>query len=284
MKIFGRDTWATGKALGGSKAVVLITLPKSGSMFLYHTLQMTYGLETRQHFGGEFPDVEYNRNIISEMIGGPAFISQTHARASRHNLAVLDHFIDRAVVQVRDPRQALLSFVHMLDSHTKNSPLDRAIFNVDEAYYALSLGERISHQIEATFPDMVLWLQQWAQALTQPHKCQFLLSRFDDFAADPDGTIHEVAAYFGLPRAELSHPDTKRAHFRKGDTGEWRQVFTQDQIDKTTGMIPREVWELLGAAVPDGLAPGSGPGAAKQELELRDPLATADALSADATR
>jgi Sulfotransferase domain len=193
----------------GFRPVVLITLPKSGSMYLYHTLRLSYDLVTSQHFGGEFPHVELNRNLVSELLNSHKAISQTHIGPSHHNLAVLDHYFDLAVIHVRDPRQALLSWVHSIVNLMQNSAIDHKIFGFESGYFDLPLSARIDREIDRFYPAMIDWLTAWANVIDHQldHSCNFIVTHFEDMAKDPPAAARHIADAFGLPKRELAYPD-----------------------------------------------------------------------------
>jgi Sulfotransferase domain len=228
------------------RPVVLITLPKSGSMYLYHTLQLSYDLKTFPHFGGEFPNVELNRNLVHELLVARG-ISQTHIAPSRHNLIVMNHFFDRAVVHVRDPRQALLSWVHSAELLMRDSVLDHQLFGFDASFFNAPLSERIDREVDRFYPHLIEWLHSWMTELRdRSRSCLYLLTSHEQMVGNPPAMAMKLAYFFNLPPRDLIFPDNKTSHFRVGKTDEWREAFTLSQQERVNALLTDELRKFYG--------------------------------------
>ncbi len=224
--------------------VVLITLPKSGSMYFLRTLTRAYSLPPYQRFGGIFPNLLLDRRAMREMAehGG---ITLNHVPPSDYNISVLNYYFDRIALHVRDPRQALLSWVHHVRDRVRTDRLDCMLFGLPADYFDRSPGEQIDFQIDTFLPKLVRWLEEWSQCLDAARLSgNVLLTRFEDFRTDSQQAVAKIAAFFGFewpPPGALPVFDNEAIHFRSGLADEWRTVFTPDQVSRANRIVPPSI-------------------------------------------
>ena len=148
----------------GIPPIMVVTLPKSGSVYIQNNLSNTLGVPHIQISLARFP----NDYILSESLkifamGGA--VSQTHLDPSTENLAILHNTgIRRIHVHVRDPRQATVSWAKYLANevigklshqrHLADPPLPKGFDD---------LPENIKYEWFATnhYPSCIRWIAQW---------------------------------------------------------------------------------------------------------------------------
>ncbi|MBS0624217.1 MAG: hypothetical protein JSS62_06325 [Verrucomicrobia bacterium] len=97
--------------------IFINTMPKSGSVYIISVLE-----QSLKHFGYQFTRVSQLRFhddymdplMILRMINVP-FYAQGHVDATDYNLDVLAIYFPRFILNVRDPRQAMLSWLHHIE-------------------------------------------------------------------------------------------------------------------------------------------------------------------------
>jgi hypothetical protein len=95
-------------------SLLLNTLPKSGSVFLMHTLSETLGCG-RLHLGNMYSLIDQISLEKMRAFAKGGWVVQDHLAPSLENLQILRHFGCSMVLHVRDPRQAMVSWLHHLD-------------------------------------------------------------------------------------------------------------------------------------------------------------------------
>ena len=171
--------------------------------------------------------------------GGACYV--THLNATPENVANLKTAgITRAMVHVRDPRQALVSFVHHLMKYQDHLPRSaygdfRELPFADQIDWVLENGEY--------YYDTIEWLERWLDAATE---IDVHFSTFEQFREHPDRVIDECLTFYGgdprwFQRDEVFvQQQGVDYHFRLGETAEWRRVMTTRQIERVeAGLSPR---------------------------------------------
>jgi hypothetical protein len=150
-----------------------------------------------------------------------------------------------AIYVVRNPFDVAISF-----SHHYQVSLDRAIESLAEPNYFLPAQ---SNQIEQYLGSWSRHVNSWTKA---PGLTRHTL-RYESMMAAPLNTFAELVRFLGLPadadrlkravafsdfkelsrqerggRFVESRPDGKTKFFREGRSGQWRNVFSQAQIDR----------------------------------------------------
>src|SRR5262249_39241726 len=95
-------------------SILFTSIPKSGTVFTGQMLARGLGLELVRLTAGSFPRYLFDLPRLVQFCAG-GMIATEHFDASPENLQLLEAFVDRWVVHIRDPRSVLLSWVHNLD-------------------------------------------------------------------------------------------------------------------------------------------------------------------------
>ena len=247
--------------------ILLNTLPKSASVYLRNALSAGLGLQDMSISGGWFPgDLVVPEQVKRLSEGGT--VTQEHLPASALNLMVLDFYLDRFVVHVRDPRMATLELVHHWitmepamtqqdrDGRPAHSFADPRIFR--QGFYSLSMEEKIGWEIEHVLPIEIQWIEGWLDASEDPSfRPAILFTRYEDLVEDETAFFDVILDFYGIDRSlftfepfqPLSADDPTlegQYHFRNARTDEWRDVFTPKQLDEARPMMPERLLERFG--------------------------------------
>lgn len=232
--------------------VFINTLPKSGSCYILDTLCEGLNLPRKPISAQCFPLDVATPALISEFVRGNALDHQ-HLSPTFRNLFNLSYYgIKKFVVHVRDPRQTLLSLVHHFDDAYERKTLSVGLdFPFSDAYFSLSLSDKIDWCIENCLPVVVGWIEGWvATAEENAFELNIKITRYEDMKEDPEGFFFELLDFFEIPRSRFQPPKkqekAKTRNFRKGLTDEWRTVFNPKQIEKVSRMVPLSLLENLG--------------------------------------
>jgi hypothetical protein len=236
---------------GKAASIFVVTVPKSGSMFLARTLTKTLDLEQIEISPGYFPiDHADVKAMVRFSKGG--FFAQSHLSACEINLNILSHFCDKWVVHFRDPRAAVLSWTHHKERPEVRDNLKvnlRTVPLEPTAYSSMSFSEKIDWQIDNHLPNVVHWMERWCKAIdSTTYKNRIVVSNYENIVGRDEIFVREILTSLGreMPSSiQLAKKDMK-SHFRRGDPDEWTTAFTPAQIEKASSRIPHHLMERFG--------------------------------------
>jgi hypothetical protein len=232
-------------------SILLNTMPKSGSVYILKSLAKILQLRT-MHIGNQYGLIDQIdvKDALTFSSGG--FVSQNHLAPSAENLQVLQHFKLKMVLHLRDPRQALLSWIHYLHYITRGDDTSEQLLYVAPrppvGYFAFSLSRQIDWQIENYMPQLVLWARRWVE-IADRGTVPILITHQNDLRIgekaffDAILAFHQIDRDYALPSLARTMEET---HFRKADPMEWRRTFTPDQAARATSLVPRSLSARFG--------------------------------------
>lgn len=230
-------------------SVLLVTLPKSGSIFLYRTLAASLKLQHLDVSPGYFPEDNLDLRSILEFAKG-GYIAQAHVNASPFNMSLLARFCDKWVVHLRDPRAALLSWTHHKDRPKIYDDPQMALRNYplepDEYYSSMNFGEKVDWQIDNYLPQLIRWIEAWCDVIDSSEQPEnIVVTKYEELAGHDEEFIRELIDRLGLPVCETLNLAAKDMsnHFRNGSPDEWRSALTPAQIRKMTEIIPPQLFK-----------------------------------------
>ncbi len=227
--------------IGGRQSLMLVTLPRSGSVYLWRTLAEGLGLPMVRTSLSNFPDdhlVPAQLGYLTEHGG----VSQEHLDAKPETVTRLKDVGLTPVVNVRDPRQAMISWLHYLDAEFQTHGRKMFFQDTPENWAAFSFEEKADWCVDNHLPKLVSWIDGWLAA--EEHLPGLLFTTFEDMKADESGFFDRLLDHWGIEPAAFSHPHldeaTRRetANFRSGQTDEWVAAFSDDQKARASAIIP----------------------------------------------
>ncbi len=233
----------------GLPGILINALPKSASESIWNRLAQGLGIAQGHISIGLFPDclaVPYRVREFSR--GGMA--AKEHLPATTHNVAALaEAGVERVIVHVRDPRQALLSWAHFLEGDVRKrllAPLWRKTTPPAD-FFRQPFATQLDWHIEHYLPIIVRFIDDWVEAGGSPAagiSVKFLT--FEAFKADASGYFDELLAFFGIdPVLYAAEAEAEAIHLRKGAVDEWRGVFTAEQAARIWQRIPARLAEMF---------------------------------------
>jgi hypothetical protein len=230
--------------------VLLNTLPKSGSVFLFCTLSESLRLP-RMHLGNMYSLVDQISLTQMRRFIAAACVSQNHLAPSAENIQILKHFGCRLILHLRDPRQALLSWVHHLDWLYGDDRRDGLLLSPPYppvGYFGWDFARKLDWQIDNYLPHMIDWIDRWV-AIHDEGQLPILLTSYAEFCRDIEGLCERICAFCDIPPDRFDFveiPKTIDHHFRLGDDSEWRRVYSAEQADRANAMVPPALANRLG--------------------------------------
>ena len=229
-------------AAQGWPTVAIFTLPKSGTLFLRAAIEEFTPLPGLPLSIRLFPQDWIIPSYLSQIAQGGCYLSE-HLDGRAENLTALASAgITRLYVQIRDPRQALISWVyHVVKGWGDIYQIGRVDAAAD--YPTLPLSDQIDYMIDHHYPRCLTWIQGWVTAQAEAEKwgLDILIKDYGDLQTDPLQTIKDLFAYFMIiPQKNLRLPKLEpgMAHFRRGDPDEWRKLCNKNQQKRLNSALP----------------------------------------------
>ena len=237
-------------AAQGLPSILINTVPKSASESIWNKLAQGLGLAQSHLSVGLYPDCCLVPARVQSAISG-GLIAKEHIPASAHNLQVLgDQGLTKVVFHVRDPRQATLSWAHFVHDDVSMrlmGPIWRKVVP-PAAVLRADLTQLIDWCIDHYLPQLVDFMRGWTDLEKAPDsKVEVLFLTFETFLTDPHSYFGSVLEFTGIdPALYAEDAVAEVVHLRKGQTEEWRGVFTKAQQQRAWSHIPADLAERFG--------------------------------------
>jgi hypothetical protein len=247
------DDWQTlrAEALQAGRPTILVnTIPKSASETLWNRLAS--GLRMAQcHVSlGLFPNCMLVPHRMREAARG-GIVTKEHLAPTAFNVRELRRAgVDRLVLQLRDPRQVVLSWAHFVRDDISRTPLGPLWRQTCPPAERLTgdLGGLIDWCIDHYLPRVIAFIEGWQRIDADPDSgLSVLHTTFEEWLDDRAAVIRRILDFHAIPDAEaVLEADAADGHFRKGKRDEWREVFTEAQIQRANAQIPAALRERFG--------------------------------------
>ncbi len=214
-------------------------------MYTVDRLKKKFQLEHVRANAGAFPEFQINSFELQDCIkagerSGHGCIFKGHQPPSRHNLIILETFFEKMVLNVRDPRQALLSWINNVE-HMRDDVYSR-LMGIPHEYFDWSWETKLDWQIDNYFQLQIDWLDQWWKCLLEKKtKFEIILTRFEDLKQNAALHFKRICDAYNLPQMlpeDMPTPKQGESNYRSGSINEWRQVFSETQKGKLQKKIP----------------------------------------------
>ena len=193
------------------------------------------------------------------------FLARQTFPASDLNLKLLHHFkINKMILHVRDPRQAVISWMYYLQNRGKrfknnihpDQELTLLYWRYPKNLIDLNIDEQIEWHINNYYVENVKWIKSWI-AFKKKNKLELggqvinikldiFFSTFENFVNDQKKFIVDILDFYNfkdyiIDDNEIFRDHSKIPNYRKGFTNEWRDVMSKNQIDKVNSYLDKEI-------------------------------------------
>ena len=228
----------------------ICSLPRSGSGWFVAIFARLFDLPIGRMCFGRFPDLQAVPGWVARIAEGGA-TCHDHLPANDENLGVLRECnIAKVVVQVRDPRQAMVSLYHHLNLENDHGRRGLLPQLAPQHANARPIGEAADETVSALLGQVVDWIEDWLSvaASAAPPAVHFV--SYEALKADPRRVFPEVFDFFAPPEEyrdllefveSLAH--LKTPSFRAGEVDEWRRVLSPRQLALTEDLVPADLLE-----------------------------------------
>jgi hypothetical protein len=244
-----RPAMSFSKGRTAQPSIFIATLPKSGTVFTRTAIVDAAGLEVppidtatnSANLSGycNAPNPYSRGDFTSEHLNLPAlrhlqpngFVWVSHCPPTHHNLCTLrDAGFDKVTALVRDPRDATVSWTYHLRTMARSMMnYNSFIQHLPVDYFHWLHADQLAFQVRTFLPTAVNWIEGWAGASMQNLvRVHFVL--FDELRTQPQFVFQRIFEFHGVSEFDLAKvpaPEPGKRHFRKGESGAWRNEFSE---------------------------------------------------------
>lgn len=213
--------------------IIINTMPKSASVYIFSTLSKSLKKDTYNEFiaPGYFPDYYLMPSKVCHVLDN-RLIRQEHFDAKKINIHVLEQLQCKMILHFRDPRQAMLSWVHHCEKPYANPAANNYSLHLPcDGYIDLPFEKKIDWHIETHFKSLVNWAHGWANYLQNP-KIEILLTSYESMRKDEEAFFARILDFYNIPQSLFIYTPVEKDnkhHYRKGELTEWEHVFSEKQ-------------------------------------------------------
>lgn len=226
-------------------AIVFVSLPKAASSWMAGTLATGLGTRLEHVSVNTFPTNSVDPAALDRVVR-EGLVTQDHLDASPLNLQALRQLAPRFVLNVRDPRPALLSLAHFLAYRQATGTSPVALLRLypapPVALLAAPIEIQLDWSIEHHLPIWVRWIEDWLRAVEGAGDLDVLVTDYDELVRDEERQVRRILAFARIPQARFTMPALERSMgattFRRGDPAEWLSVYSRAQRQRAASMIP----------------------------------------------
>lgn len=234
---------------GLNSSILIISLVQSATTFLRNSLSETLGVPVyRRLSGGTWNTTDLLFPVALDELRQTPHVAYTHAHPLPINFTMMNTAFDRAILNIRDPRQALVSMVHFIDQHVLPKPVYFAAHQFPAGYEDRSFDWKLAYHLEHTYPGLVSWIEGWIRASEEGALTTRLLEiQHQNLKRDHIGYFQEIYRFYDLDADRLPVPEDRpqkgENYFRTGDNDEWRRILDEQQIRCANALIPDWFWD-----------------------------------------
>lgn len=234
------------------KVIFMNTMPKSGSMFILDSLISILPSKDIQHShvsanqGFPFDEIVKNRLVNTLKSKDKYHLVQEHIACSLVNTRLLESSLSQMILHIRDPRAALLSWVHHFENNLRLdvSKLYNIEYQIPLNYAELTLADRLDYDLHNLLPCFTDWLKRWVSFYDNPNRnIKILLSTHYELKEDSELLLKKICDFYRIEGAyldKLSKPQKGVNHFRKGLSTEFFDAFTEKQLNFANSIMDPE--------------------------------------------
>jgi hypothetical protein len=236
-------------------AIVINALPKSGSTFIAKTLRQA--LQVRPlHFA--VPGLHSRGTVDMRALGivarGNAICHQ-HLPPERHIISALSGTLGRIVLNLRDPRAALVSWTHFVNEFNRDYSyllaLQVAEQDLPESYFSQPLADQLAWQADNRLPEMIEWIRLWIEAADAQYAgLSILLTDYQEMVGDTRKFFERILQFYGIAIEpewlKIRQPKAGQWKFRVGTGKDWRTDFAPETLERVSAMVPQDWMSRFG--------------------------------------
>lgn len=231
----------------------LNAMPQSGPHYFVRTMKTFYKLDTFRVTKKTFPvDQIFENPFLRFIEQGDQKIVEAHTDPSSVNIGMFQKHLPKFILHVRDPREALVSWIDYVDRHKNHKfTLGRVPPVPPPEYFTWDFEQKADWQIEHYFAYCIDWLGQWLDALEENPNLEVKVTTFEEMVTDPLGFFQELVEFYGGEFESFTQEDVfpiwrAQYHFTEEDIATWKERLTPDQQKAVTAQMPDRFFTYFG--------------------------------------
>lgn len=219
----------------GLPSILLVTQGKSGSITVANIFNSGFGL----------PSIAYGLTHVRVIDSWARDYARggvchtTHLDPGEEQVRRLRRAgIHKVMVHVRDPRQTLVSMVHHLEKYPEQLVKMRGLAKDGD-----TVGKKamlVIHYYENTIRWISRWVEMEKHIAVHFSTFESMVSNWDRFLDRYIDCYGGYSRFFSRQDAETRH-ESLDYHFRSGRADEWREVFSKQEADELSAMLPQHL-------------------------------------------
>lgn len=185
--------------------VLLVALPKSGSIYLQRALRRTLRVQTHHIGAAGMSGSTFDHYDLRRFERGNV-VSREHLQPRAFALTVLArHGIRKVVLHVRDPRAAIVSWTRHMDRVLAKRGFRSVELSCEmpmpDAYSDWSFAQRLHWQVENKLPLFVRWIEDWLALVAISRDVEFLVTDYRALCEDARGLVVRILEFYEIDYA-----------------------------------------------------------------------------------
>lgn len=236
------------------------SIPKSGTVFIRRTIEKTLGAAPFRLFTPEQHFLAVDVIKFEDFLKAESAVCVDHFSPTPYLMNLLSYSgIDKIVVQVRDPRDVIVSMRHHLDrADVRGMWWVKAYMTAAKTfppdYFEMDPTQQMDAISGRYFDWLQEWLASWIEAIETDKRFSYHILNYPALAANSADAIRSVFKFYGHDQNGIDSPAINRegggidasTHFRRGVDGSHRDEMTPSQIDYINSKVNRDVFRYFG--------------------------------------
>jgi hypothetical protein len=225
-----------------SEPILIMAMSKSASSYINSALLSVLDIQRMgQIAGGAEPQFLLNERLVKAAVEGRMLANQ-HADASPYNRILINHYYNKMIVHMRDPRQALLSYFYNIERNQNEDKILNDVLILPVNYFNWSMEVKLDYLIDNRLPLTIDWIRSWIDAEKSPEfKTTILFTTYEEFVLNNYDFFIKIFDFYDLQHSQFNVqllPTPSSDHlFRRGNISEWITVYTDEQKQRIRDLI-----------------------------------------------
>ncbi|HVT51376.1 MAG TPA: sulfotransferase domain-containing protein [Dongiaceae bacterium] len=225
--------------------ILINTLPKSGSKYILRSLSRTLQVDDIRIQGAGLTRAGIAEPNFKRFIQGN-HVCQEHLPAEPHIVAALETAVPRVVLHLRDPRAALVSWVHHVNTIYKKGHYVAILQGVEtrmpEKYFEWGIPDQLAWQTDHFLPTTVNWISRWMDVIEEKSSSlEIMITTYPELAADSVALLARILKFYQIDFEpdwiSRRAPEVGKWNYRAGQKADWRDAYTPVLLDRATALI-----------------------------------------------
>ncbi|WP_395014799.1 sulfotransferase domain-containing protein [Dongia sp.] len=243
--------------------VLLIALPKSGSTYMQRALGRTLRVQVQHFSAAGISGSSFRLADLCRFAEGNV-ISREHLQPRAISPKLLGEYgINKAVLHVRDPRDAIVSWTRHMDRSLATRGLRFVELSCEMAVPAVyrdwDFARRLEWQVENKLPDFVRWIERWLALVAGNSDVEFLITDYAELADDARGLVIRILDFYGIEHKPewISMPSVAYgknnifSDLETRDSADWMAEMSRDVLAAAHAQMPAALARRFGWPHPE---------------------------------